>query len=171
MSPLKRSLKYVKFVWSCGCNCLFMSCLPSQSEQWQRESTWILKYYTKHKIRHPCSYKLNKIRNTDGTHTKDNIQCMIVFYFLFYYYQQQLYFVFCFDTNSIMHCGSLDYTYIKCHIVWLHFQLWCSHYTPEYMQEAILTDVHSISKFRLVLIWYNLYEVNQCVIFIKLWIS
>ncbi|XP_052789868.1 endothelin-converting enzyme homolog isoform X2 [Mya arenaria] len=29
-------------------------------------------------------------------------------------------------------------------------QLWCTHYTPEYMQQAILTDVHSIAKFRVV---------------------
>ncbi|XP_052219549.1 endothelin-converting enzyme homolog isoform X2 [Dreissena polymorpha] len=29
-------------------------------------------------------------------------------------------------------------------------QLWCSHYTPEYMQQSILRDVHSIAKFRVL---------------------
>ncbi|XP_060553207.1 endothelin-converting enzyme 1-like [Ruditapes philippinarum] len=29
-------------------------------------------------------------------------------------------------------------------------QIWCSHYTPEYMQKSILVDEHSIAKFRVL---------------------
>lgn len=46
------------------------------------------------------------------------------------------------------------------------FQIWCSHYTPEYMQKSILVDEHSIAKFRWV--------INQAFLFsalLKRWSS
>jgi len=60
------------------------------------------------------------------------------------FHEQNLYIVYLFD----WHKSDSQSSVWNPPTVMLYFQIWCSHYTPEYAQQAILTDVHSIAKYR-----------------------